>query len=247
MFKTFLQRLQTPEGAPIWTLASAVMFCIALVVVFIAGQAFAVTLTGGNLINPAPSAIPLGIAIASVLNVIVVVRWVARRVQKGTVNEAIRLYPINQPPLFVVILMGLAGAYLIDLIGVLTGLKAGQTVPPAFGVLRDTSAIFAWAVAAIVIIVLQPMGEEITFRGLLYPAAAAQFGNPAGIGLSALAYTIFNLLVSGQGTAWYVVIQPLLMALWVGVIRAYTQSTRMAMVARAMFGLFYVLSALILR
>lgn len=247
MFQRFFQRLQTPESAPIWTLTSALLFCIALVVVFIAGQAFAVTLTGGNLLNPAPSAIPMGIAIACLVNTIVVAQWVGRRVKNGEISKALRLFPTNQPPLFVVILLGLAGAYLIDLLGVLTTLKGGQTVPPAFDVLRNTSALFAWAIAAVVIIVIQPIGEEITFHGLLYSSAAKQFGNLAGIGLSALIYTVFNALVFGQGSAWYILIQPLLMALWIGVLRAYTQSTRMAMVARAMFGLFFVLSALILR
>jgi hypothetical protein len=246
-FQRFFQRLQAAEPAPLWSLTSAGLFCLALIVVFIAGQAIAVTLTGGNLASPSATSIPLGIAIACIVNTIVVLQWVGRRVNKGTAAQALRLQPTAQPPLFVIILMGLGGAYLIDLIGVLTNLKAGQTVPPAFDNLRDPNVFGWWALAAVVIIVIQPIGEEITFRGLLYPSVAARFGNLASIILTTLVYTLFNAMIFGQGIAWYIVIQPLLMALWVGIIRAYTQSTRLAMVGRAMFGLFFVLSALILR
>lgn len=248
MLKNFVQRLQTSEPAPFWPLTTAAAFAAALIVVFIAAQVLAVGLTGSDLTNPAAIVPPLGIAIACLVNTIVVAQWIARRSADGQVIRVLRLFPSGGVPLIVIVLIGLAGAGLIDLIGVLSGLKAGVTVPPAFQIVRDPASSFiGWAIAALTLIVIQPIGEEITFSGLFYPVAARRFGNLAAIGLTSVAYVLFNLLVSGQSTPWYLIAQPLLMALWVTTLRAYTQSTQYAIVGRAAFGLFFVLSALILR
>ena len=125
----------------------------------------------------------------------------------------------------------------------LTKFKGDQVVPPALSVLVGPVGT-AWVLAAIVAIVLQPIGEELLLRGLLYPALAGRLGSIRAILLTSAVSVGLAVVLAGP-YAWYAAIQPLLMALVVTTLRAHTKSTQMAIVSRAMFGLFFVLSALI--
>jgi membrane protease YdiL (CAAX protease family) len=248
MFQKIMQRIQAAEPAPIWSLGSAFLFTGAFILVSILAQTLVVTVFGGGLapiINP--NAVAVGVGLACLLNAVVIVQWVARRVKGGSVAGALRYAQSSPLPVFVVVLLGLAGAYAIDLLGVLINAKGGLIVPPEFVTLTaPADGLLYWAVAALIIIVVQPIGEELLFHGLLYPALAAQFRNIGALLGTAAIYAIVHLVLSSQGSIWFAVLQPFLMAAWVGILRAYTQSTRVAIITRAMFGLFFVLSALIL-
>ncbi len=244
MLRSIRQRLASAEAIPPWSLTSALLFAFVYVIVWIAAQSFAVAATAGDLSRPTPSALALGALIACILNAIVVFQWVSRRARENAI-QALRVFQTPALPLFVVVLLSLGAAWLIDLIGVLTVLKGSQIVPPALEVLIQSDApAIGWIVAAVTAIVIQPIGEELTYRGLLYPALAARFGNELSILMTSAVFTVVMAVLAGP-LPWYALIQPLLMSLWVTGIRAYTQSTQMAMVARAAFGLFFVLSALI--
>lgn len=244
MIQSIVKRLDVPEGTPIWSAASGLLFAAVYAVIWIAGQAFAVTVTGGDLGRPSLTALALGVFIASLLSAIVVVQWVRRRVGAEWPG-ALHLESSHSLPLFICLLLGLASAWAIDLIGVLLRLKGGQIVPPSLEILaqRDAPA-FGWIIAAVVAVIVQPIGEELIFRGLLYPSLAARFGNRMSILLTSIAFTLLTLIVAGP-LPWYALLQPVLMSLAVTALRAHTQSTQMAIIARATFGLFFVLSALI--
>ena len=240
-----LQKIRLPENAPIWSLLSAGVFVIGYLIVWIAAQALAVTITGGNLNAPNDSAQALGVLIASVLMAIVIIQWVRLRAMKTTNGwpGALHLETSHTLPLFVCVLFGLACAWAIDLLGVLLKLKGGQIVPPALGSLVGPVTA-PWIVAAVVALLALPFGEELLLRGLLYPALATRFGNIAGIALTSLVGMLLAILLAGP-LPWYAIIQPLLMGIVLTGLRAHTKSTQMAIVARTMFGLFFVLSALI--
>ncbi len=244
MIQSVLQRLDVPEAAPVWSAVSGLLFAGVYGLVWIAAQALAVTITGGDLSRPTLTALALGVFIASLLSAIVVVQWVRRRVGDEW-PRALHLESSHSLPLFVCLLLGLASAWAVDLIGVLLRLKGGQIVPPSLEILaqRDAPAV-GWVIAALVAVIVQPIGEELIFRGLLYPSLAARLGNRLSILLTSIAFTVLTLILAGP-LPWYALLQPLLMSVAVTALRAHTQSTQMAIVARAMFGLFFVLSALI--
>jgi len=245
MFRSIIARIQTREAEPFWSLTTAFIFTVAYIIVYIAAQAIAITLTGGNLAAPNLSYLPLGVGIAGLINAAVILRWVA---QRATSAQTLLRLAQTALPTVIILLISLASAYLIDLIGVLTRLKSSQIVPPTFEVLRDPNTSFvAWAVAVIVVIIVQPLGEGLTFHGLFYPALATRYRSWVAILGTAALFTLVNLILAGQGGVWYAALQPFLMMVVVGMVRAYTQSTRAAILARAMFGLFFVLSALLLK
>lgn len=248
MFQRIVARIEAAEPAPFWSAGMAFAFVGSFILVSILTQTVMITLFGGGVYTVTTNAVMLGIGLGCLLNAIVVVQWVGRRVKDGGFGHALRLDVGGPLPAFVVVLLGLGGAYAIDLLGVLINAKAGQIVPPEFANLTAPGdSLIYWAAAALIIVVVQPIGEGLLFHGVLYPALAGPLRNLGAIISAAAVYAVVRLILgAGQGTIWFAVVQPFLMALWVGALRAYTQSTRAAIVARAMFGLFFVLSALIL-
>jgi len=240
-----LQKIKMPESAPIWSLFSACIFVVGYIVVWIAAQAFAVTVTGGDLTAPSAESQALGVLISSTLMAIVIIQWVRPRAAKlpNGWQDALHLETSHTLPLFVCVLIGLGTAWAIDLIGVLLKLKGVEVVPPALNSLVGPVTI-AWAIAAIGALLVLPVGEELLLRGLLYPVLVKQVGTIGAIVLTSVLGMFLAILLVGP-LPWYAIIQPLLMGLVLTSIRAHTKSTQMAIVAHTMFGLFFVLSALI--
>jgi membrane protease YdiL (CAAX protease family) len=236
-------RIQEPERAPVWSALSGVLFALAYAVIWIAAQAIAVTLTGGDLASPSDAAQALGALLASLVIGFVVVQWVRQRVPDNW-QTALHLETSHTLPLFVCLLIGLAGAWAIDLLGILLHLKGSQIVPPAFNALLSGQLSIGWLLAAVTALLAQPIGEELLMRGLLYPSLAVRAGNVGAIALTSLIGVILSVVLAGP-LPWYALIQPALMNLLIAGLRAHTQSTQMAMVARSMFGLFFVLTALV--
>ena len=237
----FIQRLRVPENAPSWSATTALLLTIGYAVIWIAAQVIGVTLVGGDLGSPSLTGQAIGAAIASIIITLTVIQWVRRTSPNW--QGALHLETSHTLPLFFCLLIGLGGAWAIDLIGVLTKLKGDQVVPPSLRILVGPVSA-TWVLAAIVAIVLQPIGEELLLRGMLYPALASRLGAIRAIVLTSAVSVGLAVMLSGP-YAWYAAIQPLLMALVITTLRAHTRSTQMAIVARAMFGLFFVLSALI--
>jgi len=236
-------RIQQPERAPVWSALSSILFVAAYGVVWIAAQALAVTLTGGDFATPSDAAQALGALLAALLIGIVVVQWVRQRVGENW-WMALHLEMSQTLPLFVCLLIGLAGAWAIDLLGLLLHLKGVQVVPPAFGALLSGQLSIGWIVAALTALLVQPVGEELLMRGLLYPSLAARAGNLGAIALTSLIGVVLSAVLAGP-LPWYALIQPALMNLLITTLRADTRSTETVIVARSMFGLFFVLTALV--
>ena len=238
-----VRRLQEPERAPVWSALSGVLFVLAYAVIWIASQTVAVTLTGGDFANPSDAAQALGALLASVVIGVVVIQWVRQRAPESW-QAMLHLETSHTLPLFVCLLIGLASAWAIDLLGILLNLKGGQVVPPALSALMSGQLSIGWLIAAVTAVLAQPIGEELLMRGLLYPSLAARAGNVGAIALTSVIGVILSLILAGP-LPWYALIQPALMNVLITGLRAHTKSTQMAIVARIMFGLFFVLTALV--
>lgn len=142
------------------------------------------------------------------------------------------------------LLLCLGIAWTIDLAGRLLNLTAGQIVPPTLEVLRGGEPL-GFLLGVLLAVVFQPVAEGLLFGGVLYPSVA-RVGSDNRIGIvgGALVYMLVALLTSSSQGQWYALIQPFFMMLVVLSARAYAQSTRTAIVARAAFGVFFVLAAL---
>jgi len=97
----------------------------------------------------------------------------------------------------------------------------------------------------------QPIGEELVFRGVLFPSLRMIFGGWGGLLVNALVYTAFhaaiytaNTVANGSTALWVSIGIPILHGLIFAAFRAYTGSTRAAIVAHAMFGLFAIVKLL---
>jgi membrane protease YdiL (CAAX protease family) len=242
---SFMRRLQAQESPPPWSALTGLGFVVAYVVLLIAGQIVAITLSGSRFDAPSPGALSVGALLGSLVAAGGIVQWARRRLPAPWIDR-LRLRSGLRPPVFVIVLIGLGAAWAIDLVGVLLKLKGDDIVPPALSALSGPIGI-AWILAAILAVVAQPVAEGLVFAGVLYPALAHTLRNNVLASLVvAIIYAVISaaFLSTGAGT-WYAIIQPFLMVLVMSLVRAYTQSTQSAIVARVLFGLFFVLTALI--
>jgi membrane protease YdiL (CAAX protease family) len=242
---TLMQRIAAREPSVSWSLVLAIFFVIALIILWIAGQSIAITLSGENFTAYTASTAVIGAALGSLAAALVVFLWARRQTGIGWVA----LLRFQQPiwlPIFVVILIGLGAAWAIDLIGILLKIKGDQVLPPILDALRNPIGI-TWVIAAVFAIVIQPLAEGFIFYGVLYPALARDVKNN-WIACFAVAvfYAAVNAAIFNAGAiGWFLLVQPLLMAFVIALVRAYSQSALSAIIARVMFGLFFVLAALI--
>src|SRR5258708_1323317 len=251
--QSLMQRIMERETAPEWSLGLAIFFVAAYLVLWVAGQFAVVTLSAGaatpgdsNAADTLLGWLVIVALIGSLAVILGIIQWARRR--NGTRwLEALGLRQARNPSVFLVILIGLAAAWAIDLIGLLLRLKADQITPPALDALQQPIGAI-WVVAAIFAIVIQPLAEGLVFSGILYPALARDVGNNLwACLLVAVIYAVANaaILAGGTGGAWFALLQPFLMAIVVALVRAYSKSTYSSIVTCAVFGLFFVLAAII--
>lgn len=104
---------------------------------------------------------------------------------------------------------GVAGAAVLCVPPSLARLdSAGVTAPD--GVLPVWAAVVTWVAIT----------EELLLRGALYEAASRWRGDPAAIGLTAVAFALLHVPLYG----WHVVPLDLAVGVFLGVLRAMTQS-----------------------
>lgn len=241
-------RLSKPENPPPWSAASAIALVVGLFAALVAGSGIAALLFGES-----PPALVAGWSLGTILAAVLVFN--ARRTPEDRAALRIAQTPPRWP-LIALLVVGVALA--IDLLSlVITGDFWPTPELLGYFVVGDDNAlavradidVLAWALAAVFLIVLQPVAEELVFRGVLYPAARAALGPIPGWVTTALAHALLHVLayttVFGGFTAlWYALAVPFLDALLITAVRADTGSTRAAIVAHAAFGAFAVLKAL---
>lgn len=235
---SLLKRIATLESAPPWSLGFALLTLLLAFVAVVAAVAFAEVWVGGR-----PAALLIGWTLAGLVMAMFVFQW--RRAEQD--RAALRLgAPRVALPLLLVINLGMA--MLLDLVSLAL---TGQFVPlpELLPLAQAPGDAFAWVFAAVLMLVAQPLGEELVFRGVAQPALRAALGAWPGLLVAALAYGAFHLLAYtpqyAQGSAdaflWFGLILPALDGVVFGINRAATGSTRAAILAHATFGLFALL------
>lgn len=160
-------------------------------------------------------------------------------------------------PLPFILFLAVGIALTLDLISL--GLTGGAFLlaPELIGV-NPQGSLIAWLLVLGFMLLIQPVGEEIVFRGFAFPWLRAKLGAWGGLLAAAAVYALFHALLyppnyslmsSAAGpfpALWYGLALPFFAGLSIGAVRAATGSTRAAIVAHAGFGLFAVLKLLAL-
>ncbi len=239
---SILDRIATLEPAPPWDLTAVIFTVIASFVGVVAAVAMIQTWFGDR-----PSSLLSAWTLASLIMLVVVLQT------RRTPNQraALRLDSMRVSlPLLLVLNIGVAMALDVLSLGV-----TRQFLPaPELLSLAQQPETAAWVFGVLLMVLAQPLGEEMVFRGVAQPALRSALGAWGGLFASALAYGVFHLLtypptytgVSQETALWYGLVLPVLQGLVFAVNRAATGSTRAAIIAHAAFGVFALLKVFIL-
>ena len=240
---TLRAKLSLPEdAAPPWSLLSAALTAaVLLICLIVVGPALASLLLGSQEITP----FLLMLSWALGMGLCLVFVWVNRR-SSAESWAALRLDPGHLPrPL--VLLLGVAIALTIDLI---TNLASGQflPVPEIFGFYSQGTA--SLILAALLLILLQPLAESLVFQAILLPSLRWRLGPWPGVFITSALFVALHLLVfwaayaATYDLAWHGIIYPALTGLAFSLLRVYTASSSAVIIARMGAGLMFFLTAL---
>ncbi len=237
--KTLFARLGAPETAPPWSLTSVIVAVIVAFVAVIAGTTIALVWLGGQ-----SFAMLAGWLVAGIITLL----FIRQTRDLGTLH-----LQSGQLPILFVIFICFGCAIGLD---VLSLSVTGQFLPrpELLGLNLHAISALDWLFAGACLIIVQPIAEELVFRGLALPSLRATLGAWPGWIISALIYGAFHLLAyppdyvsaSSMTPIWYGLLLPFLEGLVIGAVRIYTNSTRAAIAGHAAFGLFAVVKLLTL-
>lgn len=240
-----MNRIEKLDPAPPWTAFGALLTVIGMFACIVIGTVF-----GDMLFSDSWMALVAGWSVGALFTIGLVMLTRRRTLEE---DRALKLGDSNTP-LPIVLLFSLGMAVLIDLILLAI---TGDFFPtaelfPYFDQLLSGEAIvpleisfFAWVLAFLFLVLLQPVAEELVLRGVAYPAFRENYGAWFGLGMVSLIHALFHLIAyAPQPTnIWYGFVGPLLTGVVITLIRAYTGSTRATIVAHSAFGLFALLKA----
>jgi membrane protease YdiL (CAAX protease family) len=224
-----LKRIGRLDAAPPWGFFTAVTtLFVAVLASVIIGTLFAVSFFGDQPYYPL-----VAWSVGSLLTIVYV--NISRRADR----EHLRLQT-GRSRLFIVLLFSLGMAITIDVIGLLS---SGQfmLVPELLPLLPARESIAGWVLAALFLLALQPLAEQLVFSGVFFPAARHMLGAWGGYLATVGVFALFHYLVYGYPPVnglWPSLIAPLLAGLVIIGARANAGSTRSAIVAQIGFGLF---------
>lgn len=243
--ESLLHRLTRLEPAPPWGGGTVLIMVVSAFVLLIAGTFVALTWLPAS---PEANLAGWGLGGAAVI-ALVTVRVRARPAQR----EALRLRPSGAALPFV-LFIAVGFALTFDLLGL--ALTGQFLTPPELIGANISGGLVTWLLAVLVMVLLQPISEELVFRGYAFPWLRAAFGAWPGLLLAAALSAVFHFLIyppNYQAVApdleafpplWYGLLLPFLHGLVISATRAVTGSTRAAIVAHAGIGLFAVLKLL---
>jgi membrane protease YdiL (CAAX protease family) len=234
-------RIAAPEAAPPWTMLTVITTVIAAFVALVLGTVVAQAwFEGASFVTAA------GWTIGGIGGALFI--YQLRRHDRAALKLAAGTTPL---PFIMFIALGFALAF--DIIGLaITGVFAPS--PELAGLPIQAMQPSDWLFAVLLMVLAQPALEELAFRGVALPSLRHALGGWGGViacaGLSAafhfLAYPPNTALDNAIIPLWYGIALPFLDALIIGAIRAATGSTRSALAAHAIFGVFAVVKLLII-
>jgi|FLYN01.1.fsa_nt_gi membrane protease YdiL (CAAX protease family) len=238
MAARLLSRLSAAEAPPPWGLLTAVNSIVIAYVLILMGTFLGTYFVGAN---------ALALQISWLTGCVLIVGFVSLSRRRD--RAALRL-EANGASLILVLLFSLGMAIALDVLS-LGATRRFLPVPELSSLTQPPAGAVAWVAAILLMVVAQPIAEEQVFRGITLPALRHALGSWAGLVVCALAYAVFHQLAySSPGDdsvqVWYGLALPFLVGLVISGVRAYTGSTRAAIVSHMAFGLFAVLKALTL-
>lgn len=232
MTASLLRRLRQTEPAPPWGVFAAVNAALVGLIAIVAGSFIGLSVFGDQ-----PAALLTGWTIGSLVTVI----FVSASRRQPDERAALRL-TADRTRLYLVLLFSLGMAIVIDLID-LAVTSAFLPAPELVDLYNSPNAPLGWIIAAVLLLAAQPVAEELVFRGMLFPAVRARLGPWLALLLAAAAHAAFHYAAYARPEIplWHALAAPFLAGLVFTGVRAYTGSTRAAIVAHAAFGLFALL------
>jgi membrane protease YdiL (CAAX protease family) len=237
MIASLIKRISTLEPAPPWGLFAAINTVFVSLVAVIAGSLISYTLLGDQEFYTL-------VAWLSGLMLTIVFVWISRARPEDRI--ALQLGE-TRSRLLIVLLFSLGMAIAIDAIGL--GVSGEFLPTPELSSMYGASpGIISWILALVLMLIAQPMAEELVFRGVFYPTTRQVMGAWGGFLVCALVYAIFHYVAYSSPTTsiWYALVAPLLSGLVISGVRANSGSTRAAIVAHLGFGLFALLKLFVL-
>lgn len=236
-------KLSLPErAAPPWSLLSAALSAaVLLICLTVVGPALASLLLGSQEITP--FLLMFSWALGMGLNIVFTL---VNRRSSAESWAALRLGPGHLPrPL--VLLLGVAIALAIDLVVNLAGGRF-LPVPEIYGFQSQGAA--GLVLAALLLILLQPLAESLVFQAILLPSLRWRLGPWPGVLAASALFVALHLLVfwaayaAAYDLVWYGLIYPALIGLAFSLLRVYTDSSSAVIIARMGAGLMFFLTAL---
>lgn len=233
-------RVRAAEDAPPWGLLAA------LLTVIIAYAFFSVVgLSLGSLLfaQDARAALSVGWLAGGLLTIAAVLF--------GQRGQTAGLQLGNSYPALIAFGVGLGAAVTTDLLAIPFTGRVIET-PELSRLIGPVAApALLWGVLGLFVVVVQPVAEELVFRGMLFPALRAAQNVWAALGVSSMLYALFHQMLYTYPTPfggmwWYTLTEPLLIGLVLGVVRAATGSTTAAIMAHVGVGVFALLKALLI-
>jgi len=252
MFKQLRERIGATQAAVPWGLGGALAAIVASFAAAIIGTTVALSMLGQM-----EAVMLVSWAFGASLTVIFVI-FTRRQPEQAQALRLGSLHPsqlLSQDALLL-LLIGVGLAVTMDIIaGRITG--AFLPEPELIGVYSNflysgqALSLVTWLFAICFMVILQPLAEELVFRGLALPALRRTLGAWSGYLLSAVLYGVFHWVsystaLEGFAGMWYGLLSPLIAGLVYGAVRLYTQSTRAALLVHAAFGLFALVKLLTL-
>ncbi len=235
-----LTRIRAAEDAPPWGLLIALLtMIIAYAFLSVVGLSVGTLLFEGS----ARTALGVGWLVGGLLTIAAVFFG-----QRGQ-TEGLKLS--NTYPALIAFGMGLGAAVTTDLLAIPFTGRVIET-PELSRLLGQTPAsAFLWVVLGAFVVLVQPVAEELVFRGLLFPALRTAQNVWAALIVSSMLYALFHQMLytyptSFDGMWWYTLTEPLLIGLVLGVVRAATRSTTAAIIAHMGVGVFALLKLLLI-
>ncbi len=246
--ESLFKRMARLEAAPPWGGGTVIGMIASAFLLLVAGTFVALTW-----LPPTAEARLAGWALGGLLLIGVIALQVRNRPQ---ITAALRLGP-GTTPLPFILFLSVGVALTLDLLGLTITGGAFLPAPELIGADMQASLV-TWLLALAVMLVIQPISEELVFRGFAFPWLRVKLGAWAGLIAAAALSAVFHVLIfppdyaeasPGVGAfpaLWYGLALPFLAGLTISAVRAVTGSTRAAIVAHAGFGLFAVLKLLAL-
>ena len=209
--------------------------------VAIIGVALASILSGGLEVTPAT--LILGWLIGQVVMLGYLYIAFLRRPNR---QHALKLGSPQRPlPLY--LLIGVALGLSVNLIAAV----GRQAFAPAAELqsLANSQQI-AWVYAAVFMVLVQPISEQLVFQGIILPKLAASLSRIGGVLITAGIYAALHFAIyvsnptDGSSQLWHGIVAPFIAGFVYATIRLRTGSTRAAIMANVGAGIVAILTAL---